>query len=49
MGAGSLRVHAHELFIPLTAVDVDAEKEKIEKEIEYTKGFLIQVDKKTIQ
>lgn len=44
--AGSLRVGSHELYIPLTNVDLDAEREKIEKEIEYTEGFLQKVMKK---
>lgn len=39
-GTGSLRVRTHELFIPLGEVDVEAEKEKILKEIEYNEGFL---------
>ncbi len=45
-GAGSVRVNTHEFFIPLTNVDVEAEKEKIVKEIEYTEGFLQKVVKK---
>ncbi|MEL6590125.1 MAG: valine--tRNA ligase [Bacteroidota bacterium] len=45
-GAGSIRVQAHQLFIPLSAVDIDAEREKIQKEIEYTEGFLQKVLKK---
>lgn len=45
-GTGSLRVQAHQLFIPLGAVDIEAEKEKIQKEIVYTEGFLQKVLKK---
>ncbi|MEO0898312.1 MAG: valine--tRNA ligase [Bacteroidota bacterium] len=45
-GAGSLRVQTHEFFIPLTGVDIEAEKEKIIKEIEYQEGFLTKVQKK---
>ncbi|MEM7658251.1 MAG: valine--tRNA ligase [Bacteroidota bacterium] len=45
-GTGSLRVGAHEFFIPLTAVDVEAEKSKLQKEIEYTEGFLQKVLRK---
>lgn len=43
---GSLRVRTHELYIPLGKIDVEAEREKIEKEIEYQEGFLVQVNKK---
>jgi valyl-tRNA synthetase len=45
-GTGSLRVAAHEFYIPLGAVDVEAEREKILKEIEYNEGFLQKVSKK---
>lgn len=45
-GTGSIRVQAHQFFIPLGAVDIEAEKEKIQKEIEYTDGFLQKVIKK---
>ncbi|MDW3647972.1 MAG: valine--tRNA ligase [Bacteroidia bacterium] len=45
-GTGSLRVRTHEFFIPLGEVDVEAEKEKILKEIEYNQGFLIKIQKK---
>ncbi|MCL4136134.1 UNVERIFIED_CONTAM: hypothetical protein GTU68_029382 [Idotea baltica] len=45
-GTGSLRVRNHELYIPLGDIDVEAEKVKIQKEIEYTEGFLNQVMKK---
>ena len=43
---GSLRVGTHELYIPLTNVDLDAEREKIQKEIAYQEGFLVKVEKK---
>ena len=43
---GSIRVRTHELYIPLGAVDVEAEREKIQKEIAYTEGFLVKVNKK---
>jgi valyl-tRNA synthetase len=43
---GSLRVGSHELYIPLTHVDLDAERDKIEQEIAYTEGFLVKVQKK---
>ncbi len=45
-GTGSVRVRAHEFYVPLGFVDVAAEREKIEKEIEYTQGFLAMVMKK---
>lgn len=45
-GAGSLRVKTHEFYIPLDHVDIEAEKEKIQKEISYTEGFLSSVMKK---
>ncbi|MCI4668720.1 MAG: valine--tRNA ligase [Bacteroidia bacterium] len=45
-GAGSIRVKNHEFYIPLLNVDVEAEKDKILKEIEYTEGFLKSVMKK---
>ncbi|QNF31936.1 valine--tRNA ligase [Adhaeribacter swui] len=38
---------ASEFFIPMEGnVDVAAERERLQKELEYTKGFLISVDKK---
>jgi valyl-tRNA synthetase len=43
---GSLRVRTHELYIPLGSIDVEAEREKILKEIEYQEGFLVKVNKK---
>jgi valyl-tRNA synthetase len=45
-GAGSIRVKANELFIPMKGLDVEAEKEKLRQEITYTEGFLEQVMKK---
>jgi valyl-tRNA synthetase len=40
-------VKGSEFFIPFTAnVDVEAEKKKIEEEINYTKGFLRSVEGK---
>ena len=43
----SFRVSKTEFFIPLSSgVDLDAEREKIQKEIDYLKGFLTSVDKK---
>ena len=46
-GALSFRVKANEYFIPLSgAIDVEAEKAKIEEELKYTKGFLMSVSKK---
>ncbi|PIB29840.1 valine--tRNA ligase [Maribacter sp. 4G9] len=46
-GALSFRVKSNEYFIPMGgAIDVDAEKAKIEDELKYIKGFLISVRKK---
>ena len=43
----SFRVSKTEFFIPLSeGVDLEAEREKIQKEIDYLKGFLASVDKK---
>tara|TARA_B000000441_G_C21564854_1_gene245127 strand:+ start:82 stop:513 length:432 start_codon:yes stop_codon:yes gene_type:complete len=37
----------HEYFIPAgDRIDIEAEKEKVQKELDYLKGFLISVDKK---
>ncbi|MFZ9029218.1 MAG: valine--tRNA ligase [Crocinitomicaceae bacterium] len=45
--ANSFIVDGNEYFIPFgDAIDVEAEKEKIEKELEYTKGFLNSVQRK---
>lgn len=46
-GALSFRVKSNEYFIPISgAIDVDAEKAKIEDELKYIKGFLNSVQKK---
>ncbi|GGF37477.1 valine--tRNA ligase [Echinicola rosea] len=46
-GALSFVVKSDEFFIPLNEqIDVEAEKENIQKELEYTKGFLNSVTKK---
>ncbi|MDR9456529.1 MAG: valine--tRNA ligase [Salegentibacter sp.] len=46
-GALSFRVRSNEYYIPITgAVDVEAEINKMEEELEYTRGFLKTVDKK---
>jgi valyl-tRNA synthetase len=46
-GALSFRVKSTEYFIPMSgAIDVEAEKEKINEELKYTKGFLQSVMKK---
>lgn len=43
----SFRVKSNEYFIPMDgAVDVEAEIEKLEEELDYNKGFLNKVDKK---
>ncbi|MDX5326556.1 MAG: valine--tRNA ligase [Bacteroidota bacterium] len=40
-------VDKQEYFIPLTgAIDIEAEREKLDKELEYLRGFLAMVDKK---
>jgi len=45
--ANSFIVDGNEYFVPFgDAIDVEAEKEKIEKELEYTKGFLTSVQRK---
>ena len=44
--AASVRVGTHEFFVPLGAVDVAAEIEKLEKEIKYMKGFLAKTEAK---
>ncbi|MEM6629704.1 MAG: valine--tRNA ligase [Bacteroidota bacterium] len=44
--SGSLRVQTHECFIPLKAVDTEAEREKLKKEIQYYEGFLQKTEKK---
>ena len=46
-GALSFRVGSNEFFIPIEgAIDVEAEKEKINQELDYTRGFLQSVQKK---
>jgi len=46
-GALSFRVRSNEYFIPIVgAIDVEAEKKKIQEELSYTEGFLKSVDKK---
>ncbi|MFD2516603.1 valine--tRNA ligase [Salinimicrobium flavum] len=46
-GALSFRVKSNDYFIPVAgAVDVDAEKAKLEEELAYTRGFLNSVEKK---
>lgn len=43
----SFRVKSNEYFIPMgDAIDVEAEKEKLEEELKYTEGFLKSVQKK---
>ena len=40
-GALSFRVKSNEYFIPMgDAIDVEAEKAKLEEELKYTEGFL---------
>ncbi|AVR44035.1 valine--tRNA ligase [Christiangramia fulva] len=46
-GSLSFRVKSNEYFIPVTgAVDVEAEKQKLKEELDYTQGFLKAVEKK---
>jgi valyl-tRNA synthetase len=46
-GAAAFVVKSDEFYVPLQGqVDAAAEKERILKELEYTKGFLVSVDKK---
>ena len=46
-GALSFRVKSNEYFIPVGgSIDVEAEKEKINQELDYTRGFLQSVQKK---
>jgi len=43
----SFRIHSNEYFIPFgETVDVEAEKQKLEEELNYTKGFLTSVQNK---
>ena len=46
-GALSFRVKSNDYFIPVAgAVDVEAEKAKLEEELKYNRGFLQSVEKK---
>ncbi|MEZ4970026.1 MAG: valine--tRNA ligase [Flavobacteriaceae bacterium] len=46
-GALTLRVKSNEYFVPMAgAIDVEAEINKLEDELEYIKGFLVSVRKK---
>jgi len=46
-GSLTFRIKSNEYFIPVDgAIDVDAEKEKLNEELEYYKGFLKSVEKK---
>jgi len=46
-GAFGFRVRSHEYFIPLEGnVDIGTEIEKLQKELDYTKGFLKSVNGK---
>ncbi|MFD0976323.1 valine--tRNA ligase [Salinimicrobium gaetbulicola] len=46
-GALSFRVKSNDYFIPIAgAVDIEAEKAKLEEELNYTRGFLKSVEKK---
>jgi valyl-tRNA synthetase len=46
-GAISFRIKSNEYFIPVDgAVDVEAERKKINEELQYTRGFLNSVEKK---
>ncbi len=46
-GALTFRVKSNEYFIPVGgAIDIETEIQKIQEELEYTKGFLISVQKK---
>ena len=43
----SFLAKVHEYFIPAgDSIDIEAEKDKVQKELDYLKGFLISVDKK---
>ncbi len=43
----SFRINSNEYFIPFgSSIDVEAEKQKLEEELKYTKGFLNSVQKK---
>ncbi|HSP40165.1 MAG TPA: valine--tRNA ligase, partial [Gillisia sp.] len=46
-GALSFRVKSNEYFIPVEGtLDVDAERKKMQEELEYTRGFLLSVENK---
>ncbi|MEJ1223810.1 valine--tRNA ligase [Sediminicola sp. 1XM1-17] len=46
-GALTFRVKSNEYFIPMSgAIDIEAEIKKIHEELNYTKGFLVSVQKK---
>mgnify|MGYP006190050101 CR=1 FL=1 len=46
-GALSFRVRANEYFVPIAgAIDVEAEKAKLQEELKYNEGFLRSVEKK---
>jgi valyl-tRNA synthetase len=46
-GSFSFRVKSNEYFIPLDGnIDIEAELEKLQKELDYTKGFLKSVNGK---
>ncbi len=46
-GAASFRVGNSEYFVPVSgSIDLEAEREKIQKELDYTRGFLASVEKK---
>ncbi len=46
-GAISFRVKSNEYFIPIEgALDVEAERKKMQEELDYTRGFLLSVEKK---
>ncbi|MCS6906200.1 MAG: valine--tRNA ligase [Bacteroidia bacterium] len=45
-GSASVLVKNHEFFVPLACIDLEAEKRKLQQEIEYTEGFLEIVNKK---
>jgi valyl-tRNA synthetase len=42
-GTAGIRVRAYELYLPLGDIDVEAERDKLNKEIAYTEGFLTSV------
>jgi valyl-tRNA synthetase len=43
----SFRVHANEYFVPIAeSIDLQAERDKLQEELAYQKGFLASVQKK---